>query len=494
MEGSSYASQKLWASMDSFEPDTYVRRIEFLGMEAYAGVDLTLAPFTLISGTHGSGKSTILSLVAEGVAPGSRTYSDQPPFVGISPYSQAVGRLGGKLRSTISNRGTTRVSEVDLDSAELGGDGAAVAYMETPYSIASDIQIFFQDGRDLRPSDEESFSAPEERQKPRDLKALRGILGFEYDELAYRPVNDSVSSGIVNHFPFVYGRRGGVWHDSYTMSYGELVVHLLRWRAKHLNGGRYVWLLDEPEAHVSPRGRAEFLDELARLARAAKLQVVMATHSPEFITRVPLKAVRVCLRTGSGRVIFTPERHSDLRDTLGISHPLKNVVVVEDEMARSSLGLILSAHGYSSLPETEFIEAGSWSDVLVTRRALETSRRLRSVAVVDGDQRSNLARREDSVLFLPGEGPPEKVFIEYAVRSPQRFAQNLGCSVHSMNIYTSELLGVDHHRWISLLAFRTGRDEQHCLRAAFEIWHDDDVNRCEAESLCVQIQEALGQG
>ncbi|WP_329051726.1 ATP-binding protein [Streptomyces violaceus] len=488
-----HASARLWKSMEHFQPDVYVKQVDFREGSPYEGQSVTLAPITLVAGSHGSGKTTFLSLIAECLRAGARYY-EVPPI--IRPQGHGEPFLGGQclIKVQLTGEELEVLSDLDVSQQALQENGEArlniYPDLKGAYDVSSDIQIFFQD---VRPKFLEKDQAGDPwEQKKRDLEALREILGFSYDEATYYPL-DVDNSGVV--FPYVKGKRGDEWIDSFQMSYGELTVHKLRWEVANAPENS-VLLLDEPEANIAPRGRAALIDEIARLARGSNRQVLIATHSSEFLGRVPLSAIRMCVRVGNSRAILTPSRAADLRDSLGVDHPLRFFLVVEDEAAEAALSLLLTASHFPLLSETEILKAGSWTDVIVTHTSLSSSSRVRSVAVIDGDQRAKVptSKQSNSVLFLPGSEPPEKVFVQYAARHPEQFARRLNCSIQSMSVYIAEMLGTDHHRWLALLARRTGHDWRHCLRAAFEIWYSTPENESQASALVEQITEALQHG
>ncbi|MDF6042119.1 ATP-binding protein [Streptomyces sp. JH14] len=484
-----HASARLWKSMENFQPEVFVKHVRFGEASPYEGQSVIFAPVTLVAGAHGAGKTTLLSLVAESLHAGARYY-EAPPI--IRPQGNGEAFLGGHCLLTVQHNGREVKVNADLsvsgkawrDRADTEDDFYAM--VKGAYDVSSDIQIFFQN---VGPRNiERSRSGEPWVQKRRDLDALRGILGVSYDEVTYYPVDSDL--GLI--FPYTKARRGDRWVDSFQMSYGELTVHKLRWELAHAPTDS-VLFLDEPEANIAPRGRAPLIDEIATLARASRRQVVIATHSAEFLRRVPLSVIRMCVRTGNSSVILTPSRAADLRDSLGIDHPLSFFLVVEDEAAASVLSLILTAYHFQHLSEAEIVTAGSWSDVIVTHTSLSSSRRVRSVAVIDGDQRNKVptSKKSNSVLFLPGNEPPEKVLIQFAARHPGELARRLSCSIESISVYIAEMLGVDHHGWLQLLAKRTGHDWRYCLRVAFEIWHEDPESKVQASALVEGVLHAL---
>ncbi|MER6064481.1 AAA family ATPase [Streptomyces sp. NPDC001792] len=432
-------------------------------------------------------------MIAECLRPGGRYY-DFPPL--IRPQRKSETYLGGQHSATVQN-GDQRIEvEADLSLSREASRRQSSAtiefnpFFQDTYGLSTDIQIFFQD---VQPDFLETELVGDPwHQKKKDLDALRDILGITYDEVIYYPVD---VSGAGWPFPYVRARKGEKWIDSFQMSYGELSVHILRSNIRDCPENSLL-LLDEPEAYIAPRGRAALLDEMATLARSFNRQIVITTHSAEFMQRIPLSCIRMCVRLGESRAILKPSRPADLRDTLGVDHPLRFFVVVEDEVAASALTLILTAHQFPFISETEILQAGSWKDVTVTLKSLSSSNRVRAVAVVDGDQKGALKSSSDlhGVLFLPGFEPSEKVFVQYAARHPEELARRLGCPIQSISVYIAEMLGVDHHRWLTLLSKRTGHDWRYCLRAAFEIWHADSENEAEANSLVEHIVTALQLG
>jgi hypothetical protein len=402
----------------------------------------------------------------------------------------ATPSLSGECRVSLS-RGNVPVEYV-VDFAQTGMRGSPPEVLESggqivpdvinPHLASIEINTFFQDLYPKDLDDPESVGDPEV-QKKADLDALRDILGVAYRDVVYIPVD--VGNGY--DFPYVKARRDDDWIDSHQMSHGELCVHYIRWILKHSSGG--VVLLDEPEANIAPRGHAALLDEIARLARVSKSQVVLSTHSAAFLSRVPLSWVRMCVRPSLVPLIVEPSRSSDLRDTLGIENPLKLLIVVEDEVAQHLLQIILVMHSFAFLSESEIVAAGSWSDVLTATKAVDKASRISAIAVLDGDQRSE-APEGFSVFFLPGDEPPEKVIFKYAAIRPDEMAHKLGCSLASMNVYIAGMLGMEHHRWLKFLAQRTGQDWRYCLRAAFDVWHADPTNNEACEELARGIEAA----
>ena len=62
----------------------------------------------------------------------------------------------------------------------------------------------------------------------------------------------------------------------HEMSHGELFLALVKNRFK----GRGLYIMDEPEAALSPQSQITLMSMLLSLVREADSQIIMATHSP----------------------------------------------------------------------------------------------------------------------------------------------------------------------------------------------------------------------
>ncbi|MFJ7908226.1 AAA family ATPase [Kitasatospora sp. NPDC096204] len=466
--------------MKSFVPSRMVQKISFDKNAKFPDLSVDLAPLTIVCGPHGSGKSTILSYIAEGLLRGA-THEDHPPFMGAR-RAPGPKTLAGSCTLDLHINGEHKVVVRDLEKSVKYGESwpdlDLYPIIYTPLATPADIHVFFQD---MISDFTEYREGGEIVQKQADLSALRDILGISYAEVIYFPVRTDTHGPVE---PYVKARSGSKWISSYDMSYGELYVHKLRWEMQYSRDS--VFIIDEPEAHISPRGQAALMDEIARLARAYDTQVIIATHSPDFIQRVPVEWVRACVRSPSGSLIFKPRNLSDIRELLGREPRVSGLLLVEDEVAAATLRMILSAASFPRMSELEIVPSGAWQDLVLAESALSNAKRLRVVAVLDGDQRNN-PKIANHLSFLPGEEAPEKVFVGYAIGRPSELAERLGCAIEDVNIAISETMGLEHHLWLRAISRRLGREWSHCLRVAFEMWHSDPLNSGKAADLSREI-------
>lgn len=81
---------------------------------------------------------------------------------------------------------------------------------------------------------------------------------------------------LTEEFPIMRGNYGeGPLHDR---SHGESFLALFENRLDHSR--RAIYLMDEPEAALSPARQARFIRYLSQAEASGNIQIVMATHSP----------------------------------------------------------------------------------------------------------------------------------------------------------------------------------------------------------------------
>ena len=78
-----------------------------------------------------------------------------------------------------------------------------------------------------------------------------------------------------------------------------------------------MYILDEPEAALSPRRQAELLAFLAEIQQSASAQVIMATHSP-MLMAVPGAALWRLTHRGLSRVDYRDTDHFRLWQTFTV--------------------------------------------------------------------------------------------------------------------------------------------------------------------------------
>ncbi|KAF1697643.1 ATP-dependent nuclease [Pseudoxanthomonas koreensis] len=165
-----------------------------------------------------------------------------------------------------------------------------------------------------------------------EIKWVRHILGHQYS-----------SATIVRHtlYPGYRGQDISVLFERPTLKYSEAFagsgeVAVVSSVIKLLSADNHALvLLDEPETSLHPGAQRRFLQFLLHCIAEKKMQVVISTHSGEFLWDLPDPAIKVLEETPNGRVTVANSSSALVAfNRLGSKSPGRIRVIVEDELAR----------------------------------------------------------------------------------------------------------------------------------------------------------------
>lgn len=165
-----------------------------------------------------------------------------------------------------------------------------------------------------------------------ELNHVSNILGREYRSALY--IRHSLYPNQKSEDVSVVFDRGLKYSEAYAGS-GELaVVEIVR---QILNADKYsLVLVDEPETSLHPGAQKQLLKFFLEQIKIKHIQVIVATHSMEFIELLPNKAIKVLEDNGFGsiRIINECSPHIALH-RLGANIQSKMQVLVEDAAAKA---------------------------------------------------------------------------------------------------------------------------------------------------------------
>lgn len=167
-------------------------------------------------------------------------------------------------------------------------------------------------------------------------------------------------------------------------------------------------LLDEPEVSLHPGAQDRLLDFLTASVKNHKHQIVISTHSPAIVRKLPPEAIKVLIREPvSGKVLLL--RQASLPDEaffhLGEPMPGKIIVVVEDALAQAIVKRALSNEGEAIAEkfDVQYFPGGSqtlWAHYLPIFAAEERDDVL---VLFDGDQRPVVNFKDPATIAAADE-------------------------------------------------------------------------------------------
>jgi hypothetical protein len=317
--------------------------------------------------------------------------------------------------------------------------------------------------------------------KKSELSAIRNILGRNYESVTVQTV--SLDGEFLA--PYVTVSENGRITDSTKLSLGEFWVHQVFWELDQLDPG-CLFLLDEPESFLAARGHRPFIDEVARRCLDRKLQLVVATHSPEVLSRFLVQDIRVCSRGPTGKIrVVQPESLAQIHRSVGIEIPTKTLVLVEDIFAADILRAIF---GQLNVPmgTIEVVSAGGKDAVIAGVQALVNAQRIRYFGVLDADQKGQI-KDERNLRTLPGSGEPETELLKVASTQPRDVAALLGRSPDDLLLALEVCEFLDHQYQPQTFAKNLGLDQGFVVSVLVRVWLRDSTIKKEAKKLTSEL-------
>lgn len=165
-----------------------------------------------------------------------------------------------------------------------------------------------------------------------ELSTVSFVLGHEYR-----------SATLVRHtlYPGYRGQDISVLFEKPSHRYSEAFagsgeVAVVSSVIKILAAEEYALvLLDEPETSLHPGAQRRFLEFLLTCIKQKNLQIIVSTHSPEFVDGLPERAIKVLEVTPTGQVTVAASASPLVAfNRLGSARHDRLRVIVEDELAR----------------------------------------------------------------------------------------------------------------------------------------------------------------
>lgn len=186
--------------------------------------------------------------------------------------------------------------------------------------------------------------------------------------------------------------------------------------------------------------------------------------------------------------------------SLGIDHPVTEIIFVEDRAARLFTKLLLD-HLDPQLAARIQIEVcdghGNVTRSLIQFSSFEGS--VRGLGMYDGDHRAQLA--EDlkgeparRAMCLPGDDPIEVTFRTLVRAQMAEVATLRGVPQEHLEGILHAAEGADHHDWYDAVCKGLGLSRDQLLANLFTIWLRNDANLAVAQQWDSELRQIMVQG
>ena len=301
-----------------------------------------------------------------------------------------------------------------------------------------------------------------------DVHQLSYLTGKDYAQCAVFEIDDY---GEEHPFPYFQVVANGERYGLEEMGAGEGALFLAWWNLSRIRGPGYL-LIDEPEAHITPRSQRALMDRVAEVCSSRKVCCVVTTHSTDVVAYVPRECVRLLVRTAEGILVFAAPDDEKLGMVLGMETRKALHAIVEDRCARALVNGLLRHLNPQGASRVQAIEAGGESElVAIVKNYPVIVSGPKLLGVLDGDQKGKYAGEElgaalderkpfkprgfrNPTEFLPGDEPPD-AYLRSVVRSePDKALEALGRGGENGKLILASIEGLDHHDWLEELSNR----------------------------------------
>ncbi|MEZ5520160.1 MAG: AAA family ATPase [Dokdonella sp.] len=242
------------------------------------------------------------------------------------------------------------------------------------------------------------------------IEQLSYVVGRAYDLVEVYEIEGIGPNGSV--LPYFIVSSNDAKYDISAMGYGEIASLYVLWSILRATPGT-LFLIEEPEAFLSPRSQAALVDVFASYVRERQLTFIVTSHSGAIATRLRYEEIIYTTRSSSRVALHCPARRVDLVSRLGLIPQRPFLIFVEDPVAAIFADALVSNYSTHLAGAVEFAVCNGESEVVGALRLIpHTVRSVVHVGLLDGDQRAN-GPHELRICYLPGDVPPEKLLHDF---------------------------------------------------------------------------------
>ena len=411
-------------------------------------------PVSVLAGSNGSGKSTVLLAAACAYAPPGT--SGEGVGKGFSPYkffldyqSKSGGQEGEKDPFTVQFNYSTPDGQrflfwqclknsmgIPYHRYSGGNQLERSVYLITPGTLSNPFDTYNVHNMSYEVTELQETSLTSSQ-----IEFAQGLLPFRYSRVIDW-IHPNLKFGNEGGMLLAKQENGVVYSEPH-MATGERAI--LRMSQDIADAKGALILIDEVEAGLHPSIQKSLMLKLQQLALRNDLQIIVTTHSPVVLDSVP-EIGRIFLdRNKEGKILVHPPYRDLVQDALYGRSDKKFNLLCEDEVAKSILEGVVDTIMYSRLRakreslNIEYTEDGVSQFPMYAQVLKQFDQNI--IFILDGDQRDrdveqkiqdriqktqNNTQHPGRVMFLPGTGAPEEwVWARMRAHSDD-FAAGLG--------------------------------------------------------------------
>lgn len=433
------------------------------------GEILIESPLTIFAGENGAGKTTLLKSI----------------WASLAPDESAASVVGNPLLESGSVSLDILADDQAIDLVTTFSNTGAQPNRTT------ELQVFHIDGAASSRRAQLEF-----RKFANSEEFLDGIGGYDLSEAELNEVRYLTNRRYLSvrmyeveldgNAPFFEVTYGDTHYDSRTMGSGEIAALQIWWALR--SAPRYsMVLVEEPEAFLSPGCQQNFANFLCDCVVKKSLCVMASSHSAQLISSSPPSSVCFLARTGCemARVADAP---AVLLEKVGISPQIKNILLVEDDLAAMFLTKIVESYDPTFSQTIQIETLGGHGEI---SRLLASSANFRGpipiVGIYDGDAKDQVGEELlDRSVFLPATVRLERVFRDLVDTNRDVFRPVAAREI--VDPILDAIEGDEDHDWFENLRKHLGIARKHLFGTFFTEWFKIEENQAAARSFYEEFE------
>ena len=439
------------------------------------------SPVTAFCGLNGTGKSTILQLMAVAYK---------------SPDDGKTYKIGDFIKSNILDinpfKNNAKVTYWFCESNSSNKPKSIIQKKENTWKYPERYSrtVCFIGMKDYLPAFEQSdcfkrFSPQVTQEDPIDpdkkIKIWTNrVLRKSYDSikihtLKYQNITKKITC--VEH--------NGLTYSESHMGYGEARSHFLIQTLESLPEKSLV-LIEEPELSLHNSAQYQFGWYLMDVAIRKKHQIIITTHSDFILHPLPENSRIYLEKDNNNTNLIQSLTSSQARSLMSEGHEKDLTIFVEDETAKAILKAIIREIDKIFLRGISII-AGGGADELDNMIKKLNLTGINSAVVLDGDKQDQV-KASENIFALPGKQSPELEL--YADENVQSFIK--GKYGINLKDFVAGLYKEDHHLYFKELAKHLDQSESSLISEVVDAY-TKNLSETLKSSLVEQLKESSKQ-
>jgi hypothetical protein len=233
---------------------------------------------------------------------------------------------------------------------------------------------------------------------------------------------------------------------------------------------------------------------LAKFSDERAIWVIITTHSPTIIHRIPAPHLKLLVRHDGLASVTPAATKLDIGLLLGGGVALNGLILVEDVAAKGFVLSTLEVLDPDMLRQFKVAVAGSESNITNVLKSMPRAPDLPTVfGVYDGDMRDTII--DDGYQwrysFLPGDDSPVQLLIQLVQSTANigdAIAAELNRPVEQIMMALEHVQGTDHHDYFRQFGGFLNIETSSAQRAFVRLWLRQQGNLALAQSLIEEIR------